>query len=126
VFPDVLEHIPVEQHPSLFEKINRHSHADSVVFIHIPAPRFLEYNIRQEPDKLQIIDQPLDTSDLLAAWRDNGFFLEKMETYPIFYEEKDYQYFILKRNASINKSSLRKKWPVFFERIMFRIRNGLF
>lgn len=125
VFPDVLEHIPVEQHAALFEKINRHSHGDSVVFIHIPAPRFLEYNIRQEPDKLQIIDQPLDTANLLASWRDNGFYLEKMETYPVFYEEKDYQYFILKRNTKINKSTLRKKWPVFIERLLIRVRNGL-
>lgn len=126
VFPDVLEHIPVEQHSALFEKISRHAHDNSVVFIHIPAPRFLEHNIRSEREKLQIIDQPLDTAELLAAWQNNGFYLEKMETYGIFYEEKDYQYFILKRNTKIDKSTLRKKWPVFIERVLIRIRNGLF
>lgn len=124
VFPDVLEHIPVEQHLQLFEKINQHSHENSVVFIHIPAPRFLTYNIENQPQKLQIIDQPLDTATLILALKSNGYYLEKMETYAVFHEEKDYQYFIFKRYLPLITSTLRKKWPVFLERIILKIRNG--
>jgi trans-aconitate 2-methyltransferase len=126
VFPDVLEHIPVDQHPNLFERINTHSHGDSVVFIHIPAPRFLQYNINNEPDKLQIIDQPLDTATLVGVLRDNGYFLDKMETYAVFFKEKDYQYFVFRRNKSITKSTLRGKWPVFMERTFLKIKNSIF
>src|SRR5690554_3311528 len=35
VFPDVLEHIPVEQHLPFFETINRNSSRPSVIFFHI-------------------------------------------------------------------------------------------
>jgi trans-aconitate 2-methyltransferase len=126
VFPDVLEHIPVDQHSNLFQKINAHSHKDSVVFIHIPAPRFLQYNIDNEPDKLQIIDQPLDTATLVGVLSSNGYYLDKMETYSVFFEEKDYQYFVFRRNNSISKSTLRGKWPVFIERTFLKIKNSIF
>jgi len=126
VFPDVLEHIPVEQHPNLFARIDAHSHENSVVFIHIPAPRFLEYNINNEPQKLQIIDQPLDTATLVGALNVNGFFLDKMETYPVFFMEKDYQFFIFRRKTTITKSTLRGKWPVFIERTFLKIKNSIF
>jgi len=126
VFPDVLEHIPVEQHPNLFGRIDAHSHEDSVVFIHIPAPRFLQYNISNEPQKLQIIDQPLDTANLVAVLRDNGYYLDKMDTYPVFFAEKDYQYFIFRRNTEVTKSTLRGKWPVFIERTFLKIKNSIF
>jgi hypothetical protein len=125
VFPDVLEHIPEEQHIPLFEKISQHSHDNSIVFIHIPAPRFLKYNIEYQPQKLQIIDQPLDTATLILTLKKNGYYLDKMETYAVFYEEKDYQYFIFKRDLPLITSNIRKKWPVFLERIKLKIQNGL-
>ncbi len=124
VFPDVLEHIPVEQHVHLFDKIRQHSHDYSIVFIHIPAPRFLNYNIEYQPHKLQIIDQPLDTATLLLALKNNGYYLDKMETYAVFYEEKDYQYFIFKRDLPLKTSTIRKKWPVFLERMRLKIKTG--
>lgn len=126
VFPDVLEHIPVDQHPNLFSRINAHSHDTSVVFVHIPAPRFLQYNINNEPDKLQIIDQPLDTATLVGVLRDNGYYLDKMETYSVFFEEKDYQYFVFRRNTAVIKSTLKGKWPVFMERTFLKIKNSIF
>src|SRR5690554_2673635 len=56
VFPDVVEHIPVDQHDALFATVKRHAHPQSVIFIHIPAPRCLEWMIKNEPQKLQVID----------------------------------------------------------------------
>lgn len=77
VFPDVLEHIPVDQHFRLFQNIQKHAHADSVIFIHIPAPRYLQWMIENEPEKLQVIDQPLDSGDLIKSITSNGFFWRK-------------------------------------------------
>lgn len=125
VFPDVLEHIPVDQHPHLFKTIDKHSHDGSVVCIHIPAPRFLEYNIQHDREKLQVIDQPLDTGELVINLKNAGYFLEKMETYPVFYKEKDYQFFVFKRNIPLRSVRLRSKWPVLWERLKLKWRNGL-
>ncbi len=125
VFPDVLEHIPVDQHPGLFSNIQKHSHPDSVVFIHIPAPRFLQWMIENEPEKLQVIDQPLDSGDLIKSLTSHGFYLEKMETYPVFYQEKDYQYFVFRATKPLGKSTPRSKWEVLRERVAIRMKHGI-
>ncbi|KEO72375.1 class I SAM-dependent methyltransferase [Anditalea andensis] len=124
VFPDVLEHIPVEQHYKLFETVKKHAHTDAVIFINIPSPRFLQWMIQHEPQKLQVIDQPLDTAELIHNLSQNGFYLHKMETYSVFYEENDYQYFVLKIQKPIEKTTLRNKLAILTERINIRLRNG--
>lgn len=125
VFPDVLEHIPVDQHQRLFSNIQKHAHRDSIIFVHIPAPRYLKWMIENEPEKLQVIDQPLDSGDLIKRITSNGFYLEKMETYSLFFEEKDYQYFVFRANKPLTKSTPRSKWQVLRERISIRIRHGI-
>ena len=125
VFPDVLEHIPVDQHARLFENIQRHAHADSVVLIHIPAPRYLEWMIANQPEKLQVIDQPLDTGTLVQTLGVAGFYLEKMETYALFFQEKDYQYFVFRAKKSVQKSTAKNKWQVLKERILIRLKYGI-
>jgi len=123
VFPDVLEHIPVEQHFAIFETIKRHSHRSSVIFIHIPAPRFLEWMIKNEPAKLQVIDQPLDSGQLVNTITDNGFYLDKMETYSVFYQEKDYQYFVFRNQNPITQTTPLDKWAVLAERLKIKLRH---
>lgn len=125
VFPDVLEHIPVDQHFRLFQNIQKHSHADSVIFIHIPAPRYLQWMIDNEPEKLQVIDQPLDSGDLIKNITANGFYLEKMETYGLFFEEKDYQYFVFRSAEPLRSSTPKSKWDVLKERLRIRLKYGL-
>ena len=125
VFPDVLEHIPVDQHFRLFQNINKHAHQDSVIFIHIPSPRYLQWMIENEPEKLQVIDQPLDSGDLIKSITANGFYLEKMETYPLFFDEKDYQYFIFRAAKPLQSSTPRSKWSVLMERLRIRLQYGL-
>ena len=126
VFPDVLEHIPVDQHPPLFKTVRNHAHEDSVIFVHIPAPRFLEWMIRNEPEKLQVIDQPLDSGDLIKSISTAGFYLEKMKTYSIFYSEKDYQYFVFRSAKDLNETHSMNKWQVLKERIRIRLRHKIF
>ncbi|MBD3628086.1 class I SAM-dependent methyltransferase [Cyclobacterium sp.] len=122
VLPDVLEHIPVSDHFSLFETISRHSNNNTVIFIHIPAPRFLEWMIEHEPEKLQVIDQPLDTADLVKNISANDFYLEKMETYSVYYEEKDYQYFVFRKSRPVSNIAHRSKWIILMSRIWIRIK----
>ncbi len=125
IFPDVLEHIPVDQHFRLFQNIQKHGHPNSVVFIHIPAPRYLQWMIENEPEKLQVIDQPLDTGDLVKTLTANGFYLEKMETYGLFFEEKDYQYFVFRSVKPVTSSTPLSKWAVLKERLRIRLKYSL-
>lgn len=125
VFPDVLEHIPVDQHFRLFQNIQKHSTPDSVIFIHIPSPRYLQWMIENEPEKLQVIDQPLDSGDLIKNITNAGFYLEKVETYALFFAEKDYQYFVFRAAKPLKSSIPLSKWRVLKERMRIRLKYGL-
>jgi trans-aconitate 2-methyltransferase len=125
VFPDVLEHIPVDQHFHIFETVKKHSRHSSVIFVHIPAPRFLQWMILNEPEKLQVIDQPLDTAQLIKSIGENGFYLEKMDTYSVFFKEKDYQYFVFRSHKPIENATPRSKWSVLWERIRIKSKIKL-
>jgi cyclopropane fatty-acyl-phospholipid synthase-like methyltransferase len=64
VFPDVLEHIPVEQHANIFETVSKLTTPDAVILINIPEPNYLNWVRENDPKKLQIIDQSLSMQDL--------------------------------------------------------------
>ena len=87
--------------------------------------RFLEWMIKNEPEKLQVIDQPLDSGKLIEAVSKNGFYLDKMETYSVFYKEKDYQYYVFREKQPLLKTTLRDKKGVLWERVKIKIKNKL-
>jgi len=97
VLPDVLEHIPVEDHTALFKTLGRHSNADTTILIHIPNPPYLRNVIRQRQELLQVIDQPLDTSELLNATAAADFRVHRLWSYSLFSKHEDYQCIILKK-----------------------------
>jgi|Laugrespbdmm15sd_2_1035082.scaffolds.fasta_scaffold00626_9 trans-aconitate 2-methyltransferase len=101
VLPDVLEHIPIEQHKNLFAKIAKHIHENSAVLINIPDPRALEWIIRNRPELLQVIDQPLHTNLLVDNFYSNGLFIESLNSYALFYDKPDYQSIVLRPNLPI-------------------------
>src|SRR5450759_324058 len=59
VLPDVIEHIPLDHHPALFERVASWVRADGFVLLHYPNPHYLEWCREHRPDLLQIIDQPV-------------------------------------------------------------------
>jgi len=101
VLPDVLEHIPIEQHRNLFRVIRANIKPDGFVFINIPDPRFLEWMHQYAPEKLQVIDQPIHADILVGNVYPNDFYIEKLESYSIFYQEHDYQRIVLRPNKPL-------------------------
>ncbi|HQQ94477.1 MAG TPA: class I SAM-dependent methyltransferase [Bacteroidia bacterium] len=97
VLPDVLEHIPLEQHKHLFSVIRSLTHPDSVVLINIPEPNCLNWARRHHPENLQIIDQSLSMQDLLNNVYPNEFELYSLQPYALQFTEPDYLSIVLKR-----------------------------
>jgi len=97
VLPDVIEHIPLEQHPHLFQVIAQHLHENSTVAINIPHPLYLAWVREHQPDLLQVIDQPIHTDELLRNTYAAGLFLHHLESYSLFTEVDDYQWILLKQ-----------------------------
>jgi 2-polyprenyl-3-methyl-5-hydroxy-6-metoxy-1,4-benzoquinol methylase len=90
VLPDVMEHIPVDQHPDLFKTLVKNMHQRSLIFIHIPHPLALDYYREHQPESLQIIDQSLDAEQLVKDASRAGLQLVKYTAYSLFHREHDY------------------------------------
>jgi len=116
VLPDVLEHIPLEQHANLFRVISSLTADQAVVLINIPEPHCLNWARKVIPEKLQIIDQSLSMQDLLNNSYPHGFELFSLNSYCLQYSEADYTSVILKKNG----------WPTQYQikdRLTLSIEN---
>lgn len=109
VFPDVLEHIPVEQHANIFETVSKLSSDKAVILINIPEPNYLNWVRENDPKKLQIIDQSLSMQDLLNNSYPYGFKLFSMNPYSLHYDVNDYLSVILKKDLSVKTVNLKGK-----------------
>ena len=98
VLPDVLEHIPLEQHNSLFKKLSSLMHDEGFILIHIPHPHYLKWLQQNYPQKLQLIDNPIHTNNLLKHVYSNGLYIDYLESYSIFNKPADYQVIVLKKH----------------------------
>lgn len=125
IFPDVLEHIPIEAHANIFRTIRANVHENSIVVINIPYPRAVEYMHKYRPELMQIIDQALYTYPFLKAIYENDFYVENLNTYSVFFDEPDYQSFIVKPNKTIHEMHVKSKLKVIARSLLLRIENFL-
>lgn len=107
VFPDVLEHIPVEQHANIFKTIGELTTPNATVIINIPEPNYLNWMRIHQPEGLQIIDQSLSMQDLLNNSYPYGFKLYSMNPYSLHYVEPDYLSVVLKKNMGLKSVELK-------------------
>jgi 2-polyprenyl-3-methyl-5-hydroxy-6-metoxy-1,4-benzoquinol methylase len=121
ILPDVMEHIPVEQHPQLFRTIRKHSHDKTVIFIHIPHPFATNYIRRQDPDCLQIIDQELEGNDLLNAAYASDYFLHSWRSYGLYKDEPDNHFVVFKRHIQYEKMTQLKTYKIILRKARRRL-----
>ena len=96
MLPDVIEHIPVEQHKKLFANISSVLKKDGFILIHIPQPYYQEWCFKNKPEALQVIDQAIYTDQLAQNVYPNKLFISHLETYSIWKQHGDYQVIVLK------------------------------
>lgn len=121
VLPDVLEHIPVNQHSAIFKTISEFSSKDAVVLINIPEPNCLDWARIHNPEGLQIIDQSLSMQDLLNNSYPHGFKLFSMNSYPLQFTENDYTSVVLKKNMQKDNYTIKGKLTLGIENVLSKI-----
>lgn len=109
VLPDVLEHIPVDQHPKLFKTLKKVSHDRTLVVAHFPHPKGTEWSRIHRPEKLQIVDQCLRGDELMVNAYAAGFNLNLFESYSLWEEPFDYQRFVLSVDRPAEGQKLKSK-----------------
>ncbi|HRG01847.1 MAG TPA: methyltransferase domain-containing protein [Bacteroidia bacterium] len=107
VFPDVLEHIPVEQHANIFKTISELTTPNATVIINIPEPNYLDWIRKNEPNRLQIIDQSLSMQDLLNNCYPYGFKVYSIIPYALHYDVNDYLAIVLKKDMTVKQIQLK-------------------
>lgn len=120
LLPDVLEHIPLDQHPALFKKLSTLLAADGYILIHIPDPYYLQSLIDQGWKGLQIIDQPIYTDRLAGAVYPAGLYIEHLESYDLHVENHDYQVIKLRKTREKNYPA-----KVHYQSVMSRVLKKL-
>lgn len=121
VFPDVLEHIPVEQHNKLFENISKVCDTNTKVLINIPEPNSLSWVREHNPEILQIIDQSLSMQDLLNNTYPHGFQVQSITPYSIHTNIPNYLSIVLIRNKKVEKVQLKNKIYQFIQNLSARL-----
>ena len=121
VLPDVIEHIPLEFHAELFKKLSDVLTEDGFILIHIPNPYYLAWCHENRPDLLQIIDQPVYTSELLNNLNQTDLFLHALNTYSIWVDDCDYQAIILRKKNYQNFEKATEEKITFWDKVKYKL-----
>lgn len=111
ILPDVLEHIPYEQHAALFKTFKAVLAENGKICIHIPDPYALEWIRANQPELLQIIDQSIYSNLLTDAIYQADLALHKLERYCLQKTQPDYQW-IEVIHRPIYKNFEKKKYVI--------------
>ena len=121
ILPDVLEHIPVEQHPSLFRNLAKSLKKGGNILINIPHPKYIDYLQKHEPEKLQIVDQSLSADQLLNNAYASGLTLVSYHSYSIFNQANDYVSIVLEKEV-IDQYKDRSKQAIIWDKLKLRFK----
>ncbi|MDP4250058.1 MAG: class I SAM-dependent methyltransferase [Bacteroidota bacterium] len=102
---DVIEHIPMENHKDLFKNISRYTDEETRILINIPNPDYIEYDIQNQPQLLQVIDQPVPLDSIVNQLKANRLNLVFFENYSVWVEQ-DYQFFIIHKAKAFTEIRL--------------------
>lgn len=117
--PDVIEHIPIAGHPQLFKRIAKWLAPGGFVLLNYPNPLYLQWLHENEPEVLQVIDQPVHADGLLASCYAAGLYLDFLQTYSIWTREGDYIVAVMKSLTEPRTFTKERK-----NSLLKRVRSG--
>lgn len=121
VFPDVLEHIPVEVHPNIFKALKGLMHENTIILINNPYPLSQEHVIEHRKELLQIIDLPLHVDHFAKLAYENGLYIEKVEPYALWTTHFDYQNIVMKPKKELKAFVQKSRIGLLLANIKSRI-----
>lgn len=120
--PDVLEHIPIEFHDKLFQKLKKLLRPEGRILVHIPQEDYLKWVHKNKPELLQEIDQPLALAGIIKNLEGSELHLTKMEDYSIYVKPYDYRYLIIEHKFEGEFNSSGIKPHSWMEKVKFKLK----
>ncbi len=105
---DVIEHIPLEQHPALFQNLSKIASEKTVIAVNIPNPDYIGFARKNSPEILQVIDQEIHLSGLIEIFENNNLELIFFEKYGIW-EDEDYHFLLIRKKKPFKLEHLSAK-----------------
>lgn len=123
ILPDVLEHIPLEQHKALFKKLDQLLEPEGIIFINIPNPHYLQWVRENRPELLQEIDQPIYLDNLTENLKGTDLSIRKVVDYSVYIEEYDYRYILIRKTP---KTFTDKQLPAhnLLDKLKYKLKYG--
>jgi len=121
VLPDVIEHIPLDQHPRLFATIAEHMEPDGRILINVPCAQLLEHLHRHNPQVLQVIDQPVHIDRLMATVYAAGLVLVSFSSYGLQFTDTEYHSIVLRPAYSLDRLARKSKWALRWAELRSRL-----
>ena len=84
---DVLEHILAESLPNTFDVLKKVSNKSTKIYLNIPSFEILTWLWENKPDNRQIVDNPIETGEILRMFSEIGFVPWYMQLYWGHYQE---------------------------------------
>ncbi|MBZ0205151.1 MAG: class I SAM-dependent methyltransferase [Flavobacteriales bacterium] len=100
ILPDVLEHIPFERQPFLFDQIKKQLAVTGRVVIHSPDPFYCEWLEHNRPELLQVVDLPLHLPGLATEIDRAGLAILHFQRHSIWMDQPDYMALALAHKPS--------------------------
>lgn len=121
VLPDVIEHIPLEQHPALFRTIAAHLAPNGRVLINVPCAEVLDYMHKHHPGTLQVIDQPITPATLVRITDEAGLTLISFNSYGLRFTHGEYNSVVLGHRPKLERTVTRSKWDAIVREVRSRL-----
>ena len=118
---DVLEHIPLAQHPVVFAKVESLLKKDGLLLINLPNPAYILYDRAHQPEVLQELDQPVFLLQLLPALDDANLELLLFETHSVWVKN-DYHFLIARKKREFKEEFLQAERS-FFQKAVLQFRR---
>ena len=119
---DVIEHIPLDKYSELFQNLSFLSNENTKICINIPNPAYIEYDIKNHSESLQIIDQPVPLTLIIDHLENNDLALQYFETYSVWVEN-DYQLFLITKKKEFKEIFLSSKRN-FFQKVLKKLERS--
>ena len=123
VLPDVLEHIPIEQHASLFKVIGQVTHDRSKICINLPHPVSVEWHHQNKPELMQIIDQAVHTDEICKNAYPAGWMISFLEEYALHNEQPDYEFIVLKKRLAYQQMTRKSNWELQKQALISKVKS---
>jgi cyclopropane fatty-acyl-phospholipid synthase-like methyltransferase len=98
---DVLEHVPPDERPQLFERLDALLGERGWLVVTTPHPGYTRWLHEHRPDLLQIVDEPVSPPDVVAIAQEHGLELVDYVAYDVDVPgARQYQLFAFARAAA--------------------------